>query len=266
LGNAIAEMQKKLHRYRNRMESLVEQRTEELKRSNEDLKQFAHIASHDLKEPVRKIRTFSSRLENETEKMSDKGRQYIDKIQSASERMTGIIDGILSFSMVNAYEETFDKVDMNEILDGIRSDLEVVIAQKHAKIVTANLPAVHGIPILIHQLFYNLVSNALKFTVAGRKPVITITGSIPAEGNQTGSTGKFVKFEIADNGIGFSQEHADKMFDLFTRLNSRDKYEGTGLGLALCKKIVERHNGFIYAEGKEGEGAVFTVVLPSHPG
>lgn len=267
LGNAIAEMQKRLHRYKNKMESLVELRTRELRRSNEDLQQFAHIASHDLKEPVRKIRTFSSRLVGETEKISDKGKTYIDKIQSASERMTGIIDGILSFSMVNAYEETFENVNLNEILDGIKADLEIPITQKSAKILYSDLPAVYGIPVLIHQLFYNLISNALKFTSPDRKPVINIKASVPqsneiAKLDNTNGI-EYVKLQISDNGIGFSQEQENKMFDLFTRLNARDKFEGTGLGLALCKKIVERHNGYIYATGQEGEGAVFTILLPA---
>lgn len=267
LGNAIAEMQKKLDRYKNKMESLVELRTRELRRSNEDLQQFAHIASHDLKEPVRKIRTFSSRLVGETEKISDKGKAYIDKIQSASERMTGIIDGILSFSMVNAYEETYEAVDLEEIMDGIRADLEVLITQKSAKVLCTDLPVVQGIPVLMHQLFYNLVSNALKFTPPERTPLITVTGSVP-EGAEIAELKlsrdvNYTKIQVADNGIGFSQEQETKMFDLFTRLNSRDKFEGTGLGLALCKKIVERHNGHIYATGREGAGSVFTILLPA---
>jgi signal transduction histidine kinase len=266
LGNAIAEMQRKLHRYKNKMESLVEMRTRELRRSNEDLQQFAHIASHDLKEPVRKIRTFSSRLLGETDKISEKGKTYIDKIESASARMTGIIDGILTYSMVNTYEENIEQVDLNDIMEGILSDLEVAIAQKKAKLVYSELPEVEGVSILLHQLLYNLVSNALKFTDDQKQPVIRVTGSevlsddLPV-GIQT-DTHDYVKITVSDNGIGFNPEQAERMFNLFTRLNTREKFEGTGLGLALCKKIVERHNGFIRAEGEEGKGASFHIILP----
>lgn len=264
LGNAIAEMQKKLHRYKNRMESLVDMRTKELQRSNEDLQQFAHIASHDLKEPVRKIRTFSSRLVGETEKISDKGKQYIDKIQSASARMTGIIDGILSYSMVNASDEQYETIDLNTTMEGILSDLEVAIAQKSAKVEYRDLPVIEGIPVLIHQLLYNLVNNALKFSVEGRPPFVKVSGSSPRQEELPlgAMSADHVKITVADNGIGFSQEQAYRLFDLFTRLNSREKFEGTGLGLALCKKIVERHHGFIYAQGRDGDGATFTIILP----
>jgi light-regulated signal transduction histidine kinase (bacteriophytochrome) len=243
------------------------QRTEELIRSNEDLQQFAHVASHDLKEPLRKIRTFSSRLISEQQNISEKAKLYLDKIQNSSERMSNLLEGILNYSIVNGYNQPFEIIDLNQIIDGIKSDLEVPIIQSNAVIRHNDLPLIRGIGVLIHQLFYNLINNSLKFSTENVDPVIVITSKKPDPGDlqkmpNHDPSAEYVTIEVADNGIGFTQERVKDIFNVFTRLNPRDKYEGTGLGLALCKKIVERHSGFIFAKGQEGQGAVFNVILP----
>jgi PAS domain S-box-containing protein len=250
------------------LERQVALRTRELQRSNEDLQQFAHVASHDLKEPLRKIRTFGSRLSHEfSEALPASGKVYLDKIESAATRMYAMIDGVLHYSTVSMAEQTVEPVDLNETLRNIEADLEVVIQQKGAVLHYHNLPTIEGSGVLLNQLFYNLINNALKFSKADAAPEIRIT----AAGLNAADTAHewnldphavYVQLSIQDNGIGFSQDQAKQIFKTFTRLNAKDKYEGTGLGLALCKKIVERHNGAISAAGMEGMGAIFKVVLP----
>ncbi|MGZ5254353.1 MAG: sensor histidine kinase, partial [Flavitalea sp.] len=251
------------------LETLVKERTLELNRSNEDLQQFAHVASHDLKEPLRKIRTFSNRLEAEFGKMMpEKGRTYIEKIQASSERMSNMIDGILNYSVMNATEQNEERIDLGFILDGIISDLELLILQKEAKITYNNLPRIKGSPTLIYQLFYNLISNSLKFSKAETPSRINISSRQMNEEelkdfSDIKKSTDYLCITVEDNGIGFNPEYAEKMFNVFTRLNRRDQYEGTGLGLALCKKIVHRHHGLISAKGEEGKGASFEIVFPS---
>jgi len=253
------------------LERLVAERTkelqslnEELYRSNEDLQQFAHVASHDLKEPVRKIRTFEDRLRAEfSEVLPERAKLYLSKIESSAYRMFDMINGVLLFSSLNTAEQVLKPVDLNDIFAAIESDLELVITQKEAMIRRSELPVVEGSSVLLHQLFYNLVNNSLKFTRAGVPPVITIGWTKTEKpADQPGPEGSFLEISVRDNGIGFQQEYAGRIFQTFSRLNPKDRYEGTGLGLALCKKIVERHGGSISAEGKEGEGALFRIVLP----
>jgi len=269
LGHAIVQMQSSLQQFSERMELLVNQRTGELERSNNDLQQFAHVASHDLKEPLRKIKTFGSRLsELYGATLPERGQLFLDKMQGAANRMSAMIDGVLDYSIVNATDEPLEPVNLNHIVSDILSDLELLIQQKKAHIHYHDLPVIQGIPVLIHQLFYNLINNALKFSKEDAAPVITLSSQ--TVGNMelpdtivTQTTSAYYKIKIADNGIGFNTEQGSKLFQIFTRLNARDKYEGTGLGLALCKKIVDRHNGYIFAEGQEGNGAVFTIYFPA---
>jgi signal transduction histidine kinase len=266
LSNAILKMRTELQQYREEMEELVRQRTEELNRSNEDLQQFAHVASHDLREPLRKIRIFSSRLLEEPENtLSETGKLYLNKIEQASERMSNMVEGVLSYSILNADNKPFEQIDLNQIVADVKSDLELAIQLKNAIVQYDNLPEINGIPVLIHQLIYNLVNNSLKFVKEGVRPEISITHRVPGkelEEKFRRSLNRYVEIIVKDNGIGFNQELADQMFQVFTRLNPRDAYEGTGLGLALCKRIAQRHHGFIFAQGSPGAGASFHIVLP----
>jgi two-component system, OmpR family, sensor histidine kinase VicK len=236
-----------------RLEKLVSERTAELQRSNEDLQQFAHVASHDLKEPVRKVKLFTNRLEQDKEShISENGHIYIDKINAATNRMLSMIEGVLRYSSMAGSTIAFEPVDLKSILQQVEADLEVVIQQKQATIIFDDLPVYEGAGILLYQLFYNLIFNSLKFSSPERAPVVTITSSVNG----------VLKIVLRDNGIGFSPRYASRIFQTFTRLHSKDQYEGTGLGLALCKKIVERHGGTIEANGQVNEGAVFTIILP----
>jgi PAS domain S-box-containing protein len=250
-----------------KLEALVNERTKELLRSNEDLQQFAHVASHDLKEPVRKIMTFSSLIRSELGlDLSEKLNLYLSKVDAAAIRMYSMIDGVLLYSSLNALEQTKESIDLKELCQGIESDLEVLIAQKEATFKFNKTHTIKGSSILLYQLFYNLINNSLKFSNPERKLEIMIS-SAPATPDEVNrhqlATGKeFIKIILQDNGIGFSNADADKVFGTFTRLHSKDKYEGTGLGLSLCKKIAERHGGTISASGKEGIGARFQIILP----
>jgi hypothetical protein len=241
------------------LEIIVNERTKELQRSNDDLQQFAHVASHDLKEPVRKVKTFTSRLEQHLEGMLDEtSLRYIEKIHSATNRMFSMIDGVLTYSTINASTQAPEMVDLNEVMKNIEADFEVVIQKTGATLTYCGLPSIEGAPVLLYQLFYNLINNAIKFAKAGIAPQINITSEIIGDDDR-----RTVKLRLSDNGIGFEEEQSSSIFETFTRLNSKDKYEGTGLGLALCKKIVERHSGSISASGVPGEGATFTILLPA---
>lgn len=263
LGNAIAKMKDELQRYNLEMEHLVNRRTEELARSNEDLRQFAHVASHDMKEPLRKIIMFSRILHDEQEQLSQKGKIYLEKIGNAALRMSAMIEGVLAYSVVTANEPLLETVNPNQILAGVTNDLELAIIQKDAKISYAQLPNVNGIAPLLQQLFYNILNNALKFSRPGVAPDVTITAT-PIKGEEFGlEQGDFVHFTINDNGIGFESSACEKIFGIFSRLHSKDTYEGSGIGLALCRKIAERHGGKLFAESHEGSGATFHLLLPA---
>lgn len=237
------------------LQQKVAERTRELERSNHELEQFAHVVSHDMKEPVRKIQTFISVI-NEHGGPDQTMSRYLGRIEQAASRLENMITGILQYSKADDVHQ-FHSVDLNELIYNITCDLELMIEEKKAQINIAPLPVIFGSEILLHQLFYNLLYNSLKFSCLHRSCIIEITAT-PAE-----MAGKeFVNITIKDNGIGFEPEMNEKIFGKFMRLNSKDKYEGTGLGLALCRKIVDRHSGFITASGKPDEGATFSVLLP----
>jgi len=241
-----------------KLEALVAQRTLDLERSNEDLQRFAHVASHDLKEPIRKIKTFASRLQDELKNsINEKGKLYLDKVQSATDRMFTMIDGVLIYSGINASEQPIENVDLNKIMKDIETDLELLIQQKAAVIQHHQLPIIEGASVLLYQLFYNLINNSIKFSKPYESPVITLTSNIIEEEGIV-----MARIIVEDNGIGFDAENAEKIFDTFARLHSKDKYEGTGLGLALCKKIIQRHKGDIYARSEPGKGSQFFIFLP----
>ncbi|MBC7829265.1 MAG: PAS domain-containing protein [Chitinophagaceae bacterium] len=247
------------------LEEEVKKRTHELKelnislqQSNNELQQFAHVASHDLKEPLRKIRTFTERLTVDPgSSFSENSKMYIRKVNSATDRMHTMIEGVLNYSMISSSEQNIQPVDLNEVIQDIEADLELLIKEKSAIIYYKDLPTIQGAAVLLYQLFYNLINNSLKFTLNGQSPRINISSSILKK-DQAG----FAEIRIEDNGIGFEHHEAEKIFNTFSRLNLKDQFEGTGLGLSLCKRIVARHGGNIEAIGKINEGAVFVVQLP----
>lgn len=239
-----------------KLKELVKKRTEELNRSNEDLLEFAHVVSHDLKEPVRKIKIFNELLKNELEPvLPEKGKRYIEKVQSASDRIFMMIDGILNYSAMNALGNPIESVNLNVILESITADLELVIEQKKASLLIGTLPVIEGSPILIHQLFYNLINNSLKFSKQDVPPKIEISGAV---------SGNEIVISVQDNGIGIDPRHTTEVFNAFKRLHPKEKYEGTGLGLSLCRKIVQRHHGSIEIVGSSAQldGTVIKITLP----
>ncbi len=241
------------------LEKLVAERTQELQRSNDDLQRFAHVASHDLKEPVRKLKTFVSRLQLEfAEALPPRAQAYLQKLDTSATRMFSMIEGILLYSSLAASDDVMEAVDLDEVLGQIREDLEVLIREKQVGLHYDRLPVLRGSPLLLHQLFYNLISNSIKFAHPERSPLIRITAE-----EKTGSG--IMEITVADNGIGFPQEASERIFETFTRLFSKDQYEGTGLGLSLCRKIMERHGGTIEAFSEPGTGARFVLRFRTFP-
>jgi PAS domain S-box-containing protein len=230
----------------------LEEKVNLLHQSNQQLEQFAYIASHDLQEPLRKISFYSDFLKKKYGPMlPEEGSVFFDNLIGASERMKLLIQDVLTYSTVR--KENFAPADLNRVVAEAIQDLEISISEKHATINVGKLPMIDGNKGQLKQLFENLISNALKFSAAGRPSVIDISAAV-----KDGCA----ELVFADNGIGFEDIYISKMFTLFQRLNARDKYSGTGIGLAICKKIVDAHGGAVSAMGKLGEGAVFTITLP----
>ncbi|TDP00215.1 ATP-binding protein [Flavobacterium sp. 245] len=237
----------------------VAQNTEELQRSNDDLLHFAGVVSHDLKEPVRKIKTFNSLLRGELQTLfNENAEKYLDKVDQSAQRMQTIIEGILAYSTLDKRAQPVEKINLDLVIENIKTDLELIINEKGAILVISELPQIQGAPILIHQLFYNLIHNGLKFSKADEPPRVIITSTII--NNPQGI--EVLEIKIKDNGIGLDPVFAEKIFTAFERLHSKDEFEGNGLGLALCRKIAKRHNGSITAGGEKDNGAEFTVTLP----
>lgn len=234
---------------------LVQKRTEELHRSNEDLLHFARTVSHDLKEPVRKVKIYNNMLRGEM--LSSIGHEYNQKVATAADRMALLIDGILNYSTVSSGGFLTEKVNLGEIIKKIKIDLELIIHEKQAILIEDELPEIEGSSLLLTQLFYNLMSNALKFSRAAEPPRVTIYSSILRDHPVA-----LVEIVINDNGIGLDPKYQDKIFMPFERLHPKNEFEGNGLGLALCKNIVERHHGTIRATGVIGQGSDFIITLP----
>ena len=259
---------------RQRVEELVNERTRELaesnknlKRSNDELAQFAYIASHDLQEPARKITTFTEMLQKNLTNVDPRSKNLLTKVEQSSMRMLSLIRDILAYSQLSKEKQQTSIIDLNEVLRSVCEDFELLIEEKDAVIECETLPMIEGIPVQIHQLFANLISNALKFTKPNTSPKITIASSTleteEVEKHQELKHGqRYHRISFADNGIGFSQKNADQIFDIFQRLHGKTVYAGTGIGLAMCKKIAQNHNGDIVAESVEGRGATFHVFLP----
>ena len=251
----------------------VEERTKALKevnemleRSNEDLEQFAFVASHDLQEPLRKIQLFNNYV-MEQPGMKEESIKYMEKVNEATGRMKGLIRDLLEYSRLSHKRLLFEKTDLNVIVKNVLTDFELLITQKQAIIQTDVLPVIEAIPLQMNQLFFNLIGNALKFAKRNTAPVINISarkfsGESRKDFLEFKPDRDYCEVRISDNGIGFDQEYADKIFTIFQRLNERSLYGGYGIGLALCRKIVGNHSGVIYAEGTSSEGAAFIFILP----
>lgn len=244
----------------------LEEINSELEASNHDLQQFASVASHDLQEPLRKILIFSTMLRNQhIDELSGDSLNYLEKIISSSQRMRTMINDILSYSRLSTNVNHFSLTSLREVVNEVIEDYEILINEKNATVIINELPEIEVNRGQIKQVFQNLISNSIKFSKAGQPPVIRITGKIVHNPDHTpvsGSNGKFCSLTISDNGIGFDDVYNERIFFLFERLNTKDKYEGSGIGLSITKKIIDKHNGTISAKSREGEGASFTITLP----
>lgn len=259
LATANAELEEKVNV---RTQALL-QYSEELQRSNGELEEFAFIASHDLQEPLRKIRAFGDRLQQKfAAELGEVGSDYVLRMQAASERMSTLIDDLLSFSRVTTKQKPFESVDLNKVLNQVIEDLDYTIEQSNAKMHIDPLPVIDADASQMAQVFMNLIGNSLKFHSADMPPIITITCEINLPSLQPEDYRKWCCIRFADQGIGFEEQYSERVFSLFQRLHGRDQYSGTGIGLALCRKIVGRHGGTISAQSNPGEGAIFTIFLP----
>ncbi|HEX8017211.1 MAG TPA: CHASE3 domain-containing protein [Flavobacterium sp.] len=245
----------------------LQERNNELEKSNKELASFNHVASHDLQEPLRKIQTFISRISDADKAvMSDSAKEYILKIETSAKRMRVLIDDLLLFSKTNTTKKEFIKSDLNELLENAKSELAVIIDEKKGSIKVDKLPKLQVIPYQIEQLFINLIGNSLKYSQPGTVPEININCDKILSNEYPELIDlpfkKFYKITFTDNGLGFDPQFKDNIFVLFQRLHSKTDYPGTGIGLAICKKIVENHKGYITADSEPGKGSVFTVFLP----
>ena len=240
---------------------------DELSRSNTELAQFAYVASHDLQEPLRKIQAFSTMLTEQYGPALDPAAQdIIRRMQGATGRMQELIRGLLAYSRLNTEKPSFRPVSLNALVNEVLSDLEPAINDRQATIEVGPLPAIRGNAIQLRQLFQNLLSNALKFTPPNQAPSVQISASLLAPGQMQAlypnALGAYLSIQVQDNGIGFEQKYVDRIFNLFQRLHGRSEFAGTGIGLAVCKKVVDNHGGYLTAQSQPGEGTTFSVYLP----
>jgi light-regulated signal transduction histidine kinase (bacteriophytochrome) len=249
---------------------LLEQETrqrQELIRSNEELQQFAYIASHDLQEPLRKIQAFGDRLETKYQDvLNEQGRDYIGRMQNAAGRMQVLINDLLILSRVTTKTTSLVPVNLTQVALEVVSDLEVRIQQTGGLVEVGELPTINAAPLQMRQLLQNLIGNALKFHRESEPPVVKIYSQLLKREEQqpTGihPVADFYQIFVEDNGVGFDEKYLDRIFNVFQRLHSRSEYEGSGMGLAICRKIVEHHGGSITAKSTLGQGATFIVTLP----
>ncbi|MBN1647298.1 MAG: substrate-binding domain-containing protein [Spirochaetales bacterium] len=237
---------------------LLQQAAGKLKESNRELQSFAYSASHDLKEPLRKIKIFSERLHMDyASAVDEKGLDMLSRMESAADRMLELLSNLLAYSQITTKANPFRTIDLNEIIKEVLADLEVFIEQEKAEVRYSDLPSIDADPVQIRQLLQNLINNAIKFQAEGAKPLVEISaGSIKKD------LVEYCCLKVSDNGIGIKKEYIGKIFGIFQRLHSAKEYKGTGIGLAICKRVVERHYGSISVESTFGKGTTFTIMLP----
>jgi signal transduction histidine kinase len=265
LSRAIGSLREEIDE-RHKAEKTVRQVADELKRSNRELAQFAAVASHDLQEPLRKVQAFGDRLLGHcSDELSEKGRDYLNRMLAAAGRMRALIDGLLEYSRVSTRRQTLAPVDLSQVAHEVVGDLEARIQQSGGTVEVGELPTIAADSLQIRQLLQNLIGNALKFQRKDAPPIVRVSArivphTVPGDGDS--HLGLACELSVEDNGVGFEPIYAQQIFELFQRLHGRDEYEGTGMGLAMCKKIAERHGGRIAAVSAPGEGSRFTVTLP----
>jgi light-regulated signal transduction histidine kinase (bacteriophytochrome) len=247
----------------------LERKNEELKKSNVNLEEFAYAASHDMKEPIRKVHYFSDRLKKSlADRMTEEEKHYFERMETASRRMHSLIDDLLSYSEVSVRPRAFEDVDINALIKLVLTDLDLEIEHKNATVEVDQLFTMKGHQRQLQQVFQNLIGNALKYNKPDVPPVISIQCAkvagrqLAGKGGRTDLQDAYHVISIKDNGIGFDQKDAERIFNVFTRLHGNAEYKGTGIGLSIVRKVIDNHNGFIYAESEAGQGATFHVCFP----
>lgn len=240
---------------RKKEKELLKKFTAKLQKSNQDLQDFAYVASHDLQEPLRKIQAFGDRLQTVCkDSLPDKGRDYLGYMIGAADRMQNLVNALLKFSRVSTKAQPFIPVDLKKLVQDVLGDLETRLEETRGRVEVDSLPVIDADELQMRQLFQNLIGNALKFKKPGKAPVVKVYTMKGARGNY--------KIIVEDNGIGFDKKYEEKIFQVFQRLHSREEYEGSGMGLAICRRIVERHGGTIIAESNIDQGTRFIITIP----
>lgn len=266
--------EERLQAAREQLEERVLERTQalndlntELERSNRELQDFAFVASHDLQEPLRKIQAFGDRLRTvQGPKFDDQGRDYLERMHNAAGRMHTLINDLLGYSRVTTKAQPFGRTDLNKIASEVASDLETRIEDTGGTVNIGELPTIEADEVQMRQLLQNLIANALKFRKPDQPPIVSVTAeAVKPKSSSNGDLAgaEAVKISVKDNGIGFDEKYLDRIFTPFQRLHGRNEYEGTGIGLAVCRKIVERHGGALTAHSSPGEGSTFVAILPT---
>jgi light-regulated signal transduction histidine kinase (bacteriophytochrome) len=254
---------------RQRAEYEVRLIADELARSNRELAQFAAVASHDLQEPLRKIQAFGDRLYGQAhDYLPPRGRDYLDRMLASAARMRQLIDGLLEYSRVSSQHQLLAPVDLKQVAYDVVADLEGRVQQTRGRVEIGELPRIAADAVQMQQLLQNLISNALKFRREETPPYVCVSGRVvqgTANGNGDSEPEPQCELTVEDNGVGFDPEQADAIFEMFQRLHTRDRFDGNGMGLAICKKICERHRGTISATSTPGHGSKFVVRLPLTP-
>jgi light-regulated signal transduction histidine kinase (bacteriophytochrome) len=252
---------------RKRAEEILQKTAAKLKQRNRELQDFVYIASHDLQEPLRKITSFGDRLKIKiNDALDEQGLDYLERMLNAATRMQTLINGLLMYSRISTKEQPFEPVDLAVVAREVLSDLEVRIEQVQGRVEIGALPIVQADPLQMRQLFQNLIGNALKFHKKEEAPIVTVSSRYRAgeqNSDDNGQSGKVWQVTVQDNGIGFDGKYVDRIFGVFQRLHGWSEYEGSGIGLSICRKIVQRHGGAITATSATGSGSAFIVTLPA---